>query len=165
MRKMLIATLFSAMLGGCMGYFPGRQSYGDAQVRELCAKDGGVTIYESLRILKSDIDLLGRIDGKIAIPSKGSANPKAPAYSELKITSISENNPRIYRTESAIIRRVDQAILARWVVYSRSGGDFPTGLSEGTSYICPDLKTITSNLQQLFIVDGPLDNITPQSSE
>jgi hypothetical protein len=120
----------------------------------MCDRDGGVKIFEKLRISKVDVDFLGRIDGKIAIPSLSSAHPNAPAYSELKITSIREANPLISRSESVIIRRADQAVLARWVAYSRSGGDFPTGLSEGTSFTCPDLRAITSDLQQLFIVQG-----------
>jgi hypothetical protein len=148
---MLLAVV---TLSGCMGWAPGRQAYWDAQVKEMCDKDGGVKIFEKLRISKPDIDLLGRIDGKIAVPSKNSAHPNAPVYSELKITSIRDANPRVFRSESVIIRRADQTILARWVAYSRSGGDFPTGLSEGTSFNCPDLKAITSDLQQLFIVEG-----------
>jgi hypothetical protein len=139
---------------GCMGYVPGRQTYWDEKVKEMCEKDGGVKIIEKLRITKTDIDLLGKIDGKIGVPIKALAHPKAPAYAELKTTDLREWNPRVSRSESTIIRREDQAVVARSVVYARSGGDIPTGLSEGTSFVCPDLKAISSDLQQLFIVDG-----------
>ncbi|MBX9904850.1 MAG: hypothetical protein K2Y31_10880, partial [Burkholderiales bacterium] len=47
-----------------------------------------------------------------------------------------------------------QAIVAKSIVYARSGGNLPTGFSEGTTFSCPDLKTIRSDLQQLFILEG-----------
>ena len=155
-RHGLIAMvlLATATLSGCMGWVPGRQAYWDAQVKEMCAKDGGVQIFEKLRISKSDIDLLGRVGGKIGVPVKELAHPNSPAYSVLTITNLREWNPRVSRSESTIIRRADQAVVARSVVYARSGGDFPTGFSEGTSFVCPDLKKITSDLQQLFVVEG-----------
>lgn len=148
-----VSLVWVLVMGGCAGYVPGQQAYWDAQVREMCAKDGGVKIFENLHISRRDIELLGRIGGSIAIPSKNAASTNAPAYSELKITEIRGGNPRISRSESTVIRRADQAILAKWVVYSRSGGDFPTGLAEGTSFICPDLKSVTSNLQRLFVIE------------
>lgn len=153
-KKIPIALLLIVSFAGCAGYVPGRQSYWDAQVREMCVKDGGVKIIEKMQISKADVDYLGRVDGKISVPIKALAHPSAPAYAILKITDLRAWNPRVSRSESTIIRRADQAVVAKSVVYTRSGGDFPTGLSEGTSFVCPDLKTITSDLQQLFIVEG-----------
>ncbi len=154
MKKTSIAVTLAVMLTGCLGYVPGQQSYWDAQVREMCARDGGVQIFEKLRVSKLDIDLLGKIDGKIGVPIKALAHPKAPVYAELNITEIRDWNPRVSRSESIIIRRSDQTIMAKSVLYARSGGDLPTGVSEGTTFTCPDLKMIRSDLQQLFILEG-----------
>ncbi len=155
MKKPSIALLLVITLSGCMGYVPGQQSYWDAQVREMCAKDGGVKIIEKLRLSKEDVNLLGSVDGNIRIPSKKSAHPNAPAYSELNITYVrNEGNPSVWRAESLIKRRLDQVVIARWVTYTRSGGDIPTGLVHDSSFTCPDLKKITSDLQLLFIVEG-----------
>jgi len=158
----LIETLARAMLitalAGCAGYVPGRQAYWDEKVKEMCEKDGGVTIYERVRISKTEINrrvLPMTADGRLSFTTKESAHPEAPIYAEERITYLRESNPRVRRTESEILRRTDEAIVARWVIYARAGGDFPTGFSEGTSFICPDLQKMTTDLhEQLFIVEG-----------
>ncbi|MBX9905784.1 MAG: hypothetical protein K2Y31_15650 [Burkholderiales bacterium] len=121
MKKILIASLFFMTFVGCIGYAPGHQSYWDAQVREMCEKDGGVKIYEKLKITKIDIDLLGKVDGNIGVPIKALAHPNALAYAELKITDIKEWNPRVTRSESIIIRRADQAVIPPFLASARSG--------------------------------------------
>jgi len=155
-RTDLVLLLLTGLIAvaGCAGYVPGRQAYWGAQVKEMCAKDGGVQIFEKLHISKSDITLLDRIDNRIAIPSKRSANPRAPAYSDLYITYLrKEVNPQVWRAESVIKRRSDEVVIARWVVYTRVGGDFPSHAHE-SHFTCPELRTITSDLQRLFIIDG-----------
>ncbi len=134
-------------------FYEMRKAYWDAQVREMCAKDGGVKIFEQLRISSADITFLGKLDGEISVPSKESASLNAPAYSEFKIKDIREGSPRVWRSESTIRRRKDHAIVAQWVTYTRAGGDSP-GPAHDSSFTCPDLKTIKNNLQKLFIVDG-----------
>jgi len=155
MKKTLIGLLllFSVTLTGCAGYVPGRQAYWDAQVREMCERDGGVTIYEKLSISRSDVDLLGRVGETIGIPAKELANPKAPVYEEIKITYIKKGNPQVTRSEMNVVRRSDRLVIARAVIYARSGGDFPSP-SHPSSFSCPDMKVIRSDLQQLFVVQG-----------
>jgi hypothetical protein len=153
LRRVAIAGLVVA-LGGCLGYVPGRQSYWDAKVKEMCDKDGGVTIYEKLRVSNADVELLGKVDGKFSVPIKQLAPANAPAYAVQKRTLLGgEGSVHIGRLESTIIRGSDQKILARWVIYSRTGGDFPSP-AHASTFSCPDLKTITSELQSLFIVEG-----------
>jgi hypothetical protein len=144
----LIALLILTIL-----FYEGRKAYWDVQVKEMCVRDGGVKIFEKLRISKADIDLLGRVDGKIDVPIKQLAKPESPAYMELEFTNLREGEPRITRTESAVIRRADRIVVARWVIYSRFGGDFPSPAHPSISR-CPELKKITSDLQPLFIVEG-----------
>lgn len=154
MNKFFVALPLIATLIGCAGYVPGRQSYWDAQVKELCAKDGGVQIFEKLRVSEQDLVYLDKLDGKVSVPSKDSANPNSVAYSEFKLSPIySAGSLAIDRAESTIVRRSDQVVIARWVVYKRSGGDIPTGIAHDSSFTCPDLTKIASDLQQLFIVE------------
>jgi hypothetical protein len=153
-----VACLFVAALAGCMGYVPGRQSYWGEQVQKMCEKDGGVAIYERVGISKAEIDrhvLPMTVDGKLSFTIKELAHPDAPIYGVERITLLRASNPQVRRSESVIIRRTDQVAVARWVIYSMVGGDFPTGLSEGERFICPDLKKMTSDLhEQLFIIEG-----------
>lgn len=155
MKKIFIALLLTSALAGCMGYVPGRQSYWDAQVREMCARDGGVKIIEKLPITKTDTAFLGRLDGKLAVPSKASAHPRSPVYSEFSLVTIhSDGNLLVDRAESRIIRRSDGLVVAQWVVYKRSGGDVPTGLVHDSSFTCPDTKTIVTDIQKIFVIEG-----------
>jgi len=151
-RCLLLAAGSAMMLASCAGYVPGKQAYWDAQVTEMCARDGGVRVFQKLHIKRSDLDYLGAVNGKIGIPIKELAHRNAPAYAEVRITYMRNANPQVSRNESTIVRRVDGAVLARWVVYARSGGDFPSP-SQGTSYSCPDLRKITDDLQQLFYIE------------
>lgn len=136
-----------------MGYVPGQQSHWDEKVKVMCDEDGGVKIFEKLHLSKSDVDLLGTADGKIAVLHKQHANPDAPAYAELAITTIHEGNPSVTRTEATIFRRVDRAVVARWIVYSRFGGDIPSP-AHPSSFRCPDLTKITADLQSLFVIES-----------
>lgn len=150
----------AASLAGCMGWAPGRQAYWDARVKEMCEKDGGVTVYERVRISRAQIArrvLPMTADGRLSFTVKEHAHPEAPIYAVEQITYLSEKNPRVRRTESVIVRRSDEAVVGKWVVYARAGGDLPTGASEGTSFICPDLQKMTSDLhEKLFLIEGEL---------
>ena len=156
--RVCVAAGLVAALAGCMGYVPGRQAYWDAKVKEMCEKDGGVTVYEQVRISRAEISrhvLPMTADGRLGFTVKELAHPEAPIYAIERVTYLRESNPRVRRREYLIMRRADQAVVAKWVVYARAGGDFPTGLSEGTSFICPDLQKMTSDLhEKLFIVEG-----------
>lgn len=150
----LLAAAAFLLVSGCAGYVPGRQAYWDAQVTEMCARDGGVRIFHKLRISESDIPHLLYVGRKIAVPSKELASPKAPAYYELRVTPLKhEGNLQVSRTESTTTRRSDGAIVARWVSYTRSGGDFPSH-AYPSHFTCPDMKVIGADLQQLFVLEG-----------
>jgi hypothetical protein len=124
----------------------------------MCKKDGGVTVYDRVHISKADITrrvLPMTADGRLGFTVKELAHPQAPVYSVEHITYLRDGSPRVQRMESLVMRRADNALVARWVVYSRTGGDFPTGLSEATTFICPDLQQMTSDLHnKLFIIEG-----------
>ncbi len=137
-----------------VGLFEGRKLYWDNKVKELCGKDGGVRIFEQIRISKADTKLLAHNDGKIAVPVKELASLNAPVYSESTTVRLREWNPEVRRTEATVVRRADQKIIARWVYYSRNGGDFPSGIGHQTSLGCPELKKITTDLEHLFIAEG-----------
>lgn len=152
-HRIFVAVLvIPTLVAGCMGYVPGRQSYWDDKVKEFCGRDGGVKIFEKLLLTESDVELLGKVDGKIDVPIKQLAKSNAPAYAELRITNIHEGTPSVTRTESMIIRRADQAVIARWIVYSRFGGDFPSP-AHPSAFRCPDFKKIASDLQPMFVVE------------
>lgn len=150
-----IAVLALIAASACVSSPRGATSYWDEKVKDMCAKDGGVQIFERVRISRADVGLLGKTDGNISIPIRSLAHPDAPLYAVQKRMLLGgDGNVRIGRIESSITRKQDGAVVARWIAYSRSGGEVPIGLSDGSTYFCPDLKKIASDLQGLFIVEA-----------
>lgn len=152
-KLLMIPAVLIAALILAVGFYEGRKAYWDAQVREMCAKDGGVTIYQKLHISKAEVRLLGTVGGMIGIPAKELARPNAPVHEELKIIDIRRASPQVSRSEMLILRRSDGAIVAKAIIYARSGGDFSSP-AHPSSFSCPELKAVISDLQQLFIVAG-----------
>ena len=145
------------MLASCAGYVPGAKSHWDSKVREMCKKDGGVTIYQQVHVSKDEISrhVLPTSAGRLSVTTKRLAHPDAPVYAIDKIATIREGNPIVRRIETDIVRRRDGAVVAKLVRYARLGGDFPLGITEGTSFVCPDPHVLDAELSdRLFIVEG-----------
>ncbi len=154
MKTFPFFILFTVALAGCMGYVPGQQSYWDAQVREMCAKDGGVTVYERVKLTRSEYQRLGGDRDIVPVPSRNSAGPNAPYVADRKITKIHEWSPEVYRRETVIIRVADRKILSRQVTYGRIGGDFPSH-AHPSSYGCADVGLLLDIERQTFeIMEG-----------
>ena len=162
-QMLKLSVLLIPALAGCMGYVPFRQTYWDQQVKVLCEKDGGITIYERVRITEEDIHRgtqpvgwtggsIGGGERRISATVKQLARPDALVYYEEKWTVIREYNPGVGRSEKTFIRGSDQAIVARYVSYGRHGGDFPTGIVHDSSFRCPDSKSMSADINKLFIV-------------
>jgi hypothetical protein len=159
-----INALLLAGLAGCMGYVPGRQTFWDHKVNELCAQDGGMAIYQRIRIPKADVDRgvqpitwsgssIGQGQRFISTTDKKRAHPNALVYSEEKVTWLREANPSVRRVELQFRRSNDQAVIGKWVYYSRVGGDIPTGIAHDSSYVCPDYRKMSGAINDLFVVD------------
>lgn len=151
--RVLPILLAAALSAGCAGYVPGEKAYWDARVRELCEKDGGVRIFQQLRISTSDLAFLRREDGLITVPIKASANPQSPAYAVIRHAVLHEGPPRVTRSVVEFIRRSDEAIVATSVTYARFGGDMPSH-AHPSSFACPDRHKRLIDLQPLFVFEG-----------
>ena len=152
-----LASIVLAILGlliVVVVFFIAEQAYWDSQVRKMCEKDGGVKILEKLRISKKESDLLPRAgENKLGVAFKEMAKPNTPAYAELSQTQIKSGNPSVVREEVVVKRRTDGAIVAKWIMYTRSGGDIPS-YGHPTSFRCPETDKLMDDLQPLFIVEG-----------
>lgn len=141
--SILIVAWFVSAVSGCAGYAPGRQSYWGSQIRELCAKDGGITVYESIELTREEYERLGGLKQGLPIPDARTVKAGFPYIREEIRTIIREANPRVMRGETLIKRRSDSKVLGRSVRYWRSGGDLPTGLAEQTYFICPEQSDLS----------------------
>src|SRR5438046_115149 len=115
MKTAFINIVSCALISGCAGYIPGEKAYWDSKIREMCEKDGGVTIYEQVRISKTDLErgvLPVGVDGKIGVTLKSLSHPDSPVYAERHSTDLHDGSPQISRAEWTILRRIDSRIVA-----------------------------------------------------
>lgn len=146
-----IPAVIVTVLLAAIGFYEGRKAYWDNEVRTMCAKDGGVQIIEKVTISKAEASLLPRNDGKLSVAIKELAAANAPVYSESRTVRLRDSGPVVTRTEHTVVRRSDKKVVARWIYYARGGGDFPT-YAHPSSFECPDLRRITSDQEQLFVL-------------
>ena len=148
-RILALAVLCSVfvLLAGCE-----REKHRlDEEVRRLCAKDGGVKVYETVKFTPKLLDRFGRI----WIPSIEDANESDEYYyvSEKvylyggKTSQIEE--AVMWRDHDQVIRRSDGKILGESVYYARRGGDIP-GPWHPSHFGCPELKDL-GLIEKVFI--------------
>lgn len=104
----------------------------DAQVKELCAKDGGIKVYETVKLPPEKFDKYG----VVRIPSRQDAKPEDEYYYEWKVHIYAEGNPSLRRDHFLVIRKSDSKLLGEAISYARRGGDMP-GPWHPSSFRCP----------------------------
>lgn len=134
-----LPVVLIALLLLAIGFFEATKAYWDYKVRQMCEKDGGIEVYETVSLTKEEYKRLGGSERGLPVPNPVYSNvdEEFPFIREERSTTIRSNSPKVGRSESIIKRRSDDKILGRSVYYWRRGGDFPFGLAEGSSFGCP----------------------------
>jgi hypothetical protein len=114
----------------------------DAEVRRLCAIDGGMRVYQTTSVPS---------DGKPRIPAKAHATVQDEYYFESDTTYYRRGNPEMWRTEYRIVRARDAKIMGTSVVYTRRGGDMPSPMHD-SSFSCPGAGSQPSLENSIFTV-------------
>jgi len=125
----------------------------DAQVKELCAKDGGVKVYETVEITDEQFVWLSDSNNKNRITFKDYAAPEALYYYESETKNFNKLYLDVVRTEYRFIQKEPYKVLAINVFYSRRGGD-PIGPWHHSSFSCPDPKKSVDMLNIVFEKKG-----------
>ena len=68
--------LFSLWFGGGFWQLTGKKIYWDAQVREMCAQDGGVKVYESVELPANMFNKWGQINFEKPMLGENSLGPQ-----------------------------------------------------------------------------------------
>ena len=118
----------------------------DEQVRELCAKDGGIKVYETVKLPPEKFDKYG----VVRIPSRQDAKPLDEYYYESETKYYKTGNPDMRRSHDQIIRRSDGKVLGEIVYYSRRGGDMPGPWHE-SSFGCPEISSLQNFENSIFV--------------
>jgi hypothetical protein len=131
------------------------KAYWNHQVRLMCEKDGGVTVYEHIELTQDEFNLLGGFNGYIRAPVEKYAK-KFDLYISTSVhDQIHDINPYVYRSKITIFRRSDKKNLGEEISYSRVGGDFPTGIMHESSFSCGDMEGFNVNItKSIFSVKG-----------
>jgi hypothetical protein len=120
----------------------------DALVDELCAKDGGIKVYETVTLPKERFNEYGQFTG---ISFGENANPTNEYYRETKTKNISNNvgGAFVSQDSTLIYRRSDHKLLGEKIIYARQGGDI-FAIDMPSAYICNQWKNIDLD-KQVFL--------------
>lgn len=121
----------------------------DRQVQQLCAKDGGVRVYETVRLPAERFDKWGNL----GIHDKEYAKPTDEYYYESEVHYYRRGNPTLLRSRSQVVRRSDGKVLGEAISYGRGGGDLP-GPWHGSSFHCPPIADAEGKIESSIFLKG-----------
>ena len=142
--KITAVVLFGLWFGLCNF----RIWQADKFVDELCAKDGGIKVYQTVTLPKERFNQWGQF----RVLDKRVMNSNDEYYSVWEMTNIQGrqelhgNALAIYQEHFTIYRVIDKKILGEAIIYVRRGGD-AIGLDMSSSYSCPDVSDIELSKQ------------------
>ena len=140
MKKVWIGGVAATLLlAGC------EKARLDEEVRRLCEKDGGIKVYETVRLPPEKFDKFG----VVSIPIKEKTKPGDEYFYEWDIQYLKKGNPEMWRDHFRVIRVRDTKVLGEAIGYSRRGGDLP-GPWHDSSFACPDGADITILKKRIF---------------
>lgn len=140
--------LFSIWFGGGFWQTAGKKMYWDSKVREMCAKDGGIKVYETVELPTDQFDKWGMVLFYHPIMNEQALGPKYKLKE--KTIYLREKKPAVIRCHYSIFRQADGKILGETVRYSRRGGDLP-GFGHGSSFACPDHAGINKLIKAVLV--------------
>jgi hypothetical protein len=132
---------FCAALLGCTR----ERDLVDEQVRQLCAKDGGVRVFERVQLAADQFDP----DGEILVLSEKSSKPTDKYYHVRDVIHLRKGNPEMWRAHYKLIRKSDSKVLGEAISYTRRGGDLP-GPWHPSSFGCPHDADISDISKAVF---------------
>ena len=144
--KISIALLLLLPLANACSSGPIVKAQLDAEVRRLCAIDGGIKVYETVKLPAERFDKYGGI----RIPLKKDAKPSDEYYEEWIIKYLMEGNPSMSLDHFLVYRKVDEKLMGESVSYTRHGGDMP-GPWHDSWFECPNDAGNQFLMRKIFI--------------
>jgi len=140
--KILAMALCAISLTACT---TPSQVYWDHKVKELCEKDGGVTVFEKVELTKSE-------KAKLRIAPSKATSISSDYYLEFNDEVINDD-PKVRKSVGYLYRNSDQKLIAKQMYYSRVGGDL-VPIDNPSSYNC-DMAGVSTNIEKaVFIIKG-----------
>lgn len=137
-RVVLICVIAAVWFGWSFWEAGGKKLYWDAKVRELCAIDGGLRVFETVELPDEMFNKWGQINFEKPTQGENSLGPEYLVKEETRFLRAENMQPTIFRYQYQVFRRSDGKLLGERISYTRRGGDFP-GPWHQSSYRCPDI--------------------------
>jgi hypothetical protein len=135
-------------IGASFWYAGGKKFYYDMQVRELCAKDGGVKVYETVRLPGDKFDKWGMVNFYRPTQGEDALGPQYLLKTDARYLRQGDRSLRRYHLQ--VIRRLDGKVLGESTTYDLAGGDFP-GPWQPSGFTCPEPSINSDVLRHVFI--------------
>lgn len=154
MRRLIIAVAAVLVISGCA---TPTQMVLDTEVNRLCSIDGGIKVYETVKLPAEQFDKWGDIT--FYRPTKNEAALGDDYFFKEKVNYYQKGDPDagtgeavMARRQYQIIRKSDGKLLGESVLYGRRGGDLP-GPWHPSSFSCPDSNEAgdVALLRKIFI--------------
>jgi len=142
----VIASPFILIAGG-IAFCEANKAYWDHQVKQMCEKDGGVTVYEKVELTKEEYESL-------KIPFDKDGKFSTPYYRVTTEYVVISGYPKVGKSGQIIVRRSDKKTLGMLTHYGRGGGD-AIPIDHPSHYGCENIDGINNNLtNSVFTVRG-----------
>ena len=139
--------LFSVWFGGAFWEVAGKKRYWDTKVGALCAKDGGIRIYETVELPAEKFNRWGQPN--FYQPTQGENALGSEYIFRSEKIYYRRTDPKVSRRIYQVIRQSDNKLLGESVFYCRSGGDLHA-LWHGSSFRCPEDGGIIPFFAKIF---------------
>ncbi|MDR1275004.1 MAG: hypothetical protein LBL72_01225 [Candidatus Accumulibacter sp.] len=128
-------------------YGGGRNFYYDAKIDRLCAVDGGIKVYETVKLPEDQFDKWGDLK---FYDQRRHESALGPEYIFRSTNSyFRKGSPRMRQDHVQIFRKQDMRLLGEVITYVRSGGDHPFTWI-GSAYRCPEAVSSTILIRKIF---------------
>lgn len=144
MKTLITLTIATLLASACA---TPSQIVADAEVKRLCAIDGGIRVYETVKLPAEKFNQWAQVNFRV--PRETEAKPSDEYYFEWDIQQYQNGKLEMWRNHFTLYRTADKKILGEAVGYSRSGGDIPGPWHE-SSYGCPPEADISVLKQRVF---------------
>jgi hypothetical protein len=150
MKRLLTLCALLPIVTGCAT--PSQMAV-DAEVKRLCAIDGGIKVYETVKLPADKFNQWGQIN--FYKPTQGE-NALGPEYLfKEETTFYRQGNPSMVRYRHQVFSRTDGKMLGETISYGRGGGDIP-GPWEPSNYHCPPTSESSeiALFKRIFSIEG-----------
>ena len=150
-KRKVIATVLAALLMAWWLFYPSERDRLDAEAKRLCAIDGGVRVYETVKL---PAEMFNGDDP--IIPGK-EFRGDLPYYSNSIFFHIAgkrsaQDGPSLHKTIRKFFRASDEKLLGEIISYGSAGrSGIYLAFVHDYGYGCPDYASTVKMMKQIFV--------------